>query len=100
MTFALDCFNGAVTLSLQKSKVRLMDKDDIFMLQWSCNFIVTEILTDSIAQFRAGALQWSCNFIVTEIMILYGKPTFIELLQWSCNFIVTEICISNKIQKN
>ena len=36
-------FNGAVTLSLQKSYVALVFFIMPLMLQWSCNFIVTEI---------------------------------------------------------
>ena len=36
-------------------------------------------------------LQWSCNFIVTEIGMLGGGGAQTSMLQWSCNFIVTEI---------
>ena len=38
-----------------------------------------------------GALQWSCNFIVTEMTFLSFLETDFPELQWSCNFIVTEI---------
>ncbi len=40
-------FNGAVTLSLQKCDKPILWKEEIALLQWGCNFIVTEISDDT-----------------------------------------------------
>ena len=64
------CFNGAVTLSLQKSVAGSTAQASIQWLQWSCNFIVTEIsLHVLLSSSMVCKLQWSCNFIVTEILL-------------------------------
>ncbi len=86
------------------------------VLQWGCNFIVTEIVELLSKNDEIPPLQWGCNFIVTEIITWFNtvfnvilcfngavtlslqKFRFIQiinelfpLLQWGCNFIVTEI---------
>ena len=50
-------------------------------LQWSCNFIVTEIFTMSAMSSALCRLQWSCNFIVTEILF-----HLLETLQFWISF--------------
>ena len=45
-------------------------------------------------------LQWSCNFIVTEIPKYTPIDTALSELQWSCNFIVTEIWYSLAVLLN
>ena len=64
-------FNGAVTLSLQKSVRNDIAKLFLKLLQWSCNFIVTEIIYVSLVIIASCMLQWSCNFIVTEIIQIW-----------------------------
>ena len=85
------CFNGAVTLSLQKSVQSHQYRFFVNGLQWSCNFIVTEISSNLTSNGLVTTLQWSCNFIVTEILRLASILEYANELQWSCNFIVTEI---------
>ena len=65
-------FNGAVTLSLQKFFNKFIFQFNLPLLQWGCNFIVTEIDTGLIYEDIARSLQWGCNFIVTEIGNIYG----------------------------
>ena len=65
---AQSSFNGAVTLSLQKSFLISPSGIVNATLQWSCNFIVTEMSNLDQEQASRIQLQWSCNFIVTEIM--------------------------------
>ena len=68
------CFNGAVTLSLQKFDFRGFSVVGDGALQWSCNFIVTEICVTKSHTSPSNLLQWSCNFIVTEIWLgQFGK---------------------------
>ena len=74
-------FNGAVTLSLQKFRnVAEYTEANCNLLQWSCNFIVTEIrCTEPSIQVLREWLQWSCNFIVTEI----SDPVMVKLISSS-----------------
>ena len=66
-------FNGAVTLSLQKYWFYLEIPGACPPLQWSCNFIVTEIWLMNLEIIYVCMLQWSCNFIVTEIVITQAR---------------------------
>ena len=65
-------FNGAATLSLRKSGRATTPQEEapLFVLQWSRNFIVAEIVGETLGFYRAPmlmTLQWSRNFIVAEI---------------------------------
>ena len=77
-TLVFGGFNGAVTLSLQKSDIGSQVRKVPIGLQWSCNFIVTEIAPtsgnpyrDSMSRFN-GAVTLSLQKFVHVITHVFN----------------------------